>query len=250
MTVICLTAMRMGSERLPGKSLIEIAGQPLIGQLLNRLQACHFLDGIVEATTNLEEDHQIEDYTEDRGIPCFRGSSDDVLNRITQAGRQFGADVCVVVYGDGPLIDPEIIDNAVECFLARPELDFLGNDLKSTFPSGMEAEVMTFEALSRSNSLCLDPTLREHGTLFLRQHSDLFRVENFEAKGAQLRPELYLEVDEPQDLTVVESIATHLQTINSYSLDEIISFVDEKRLSRLNSDVPRRWQKFRQLGTN
>ena len=245
MTVICTVAMRMGSERLPGKSLIEIAGQPLMGHLIDRLQACHRLDGIVIATTDLAADDPIEEYADRRQVPCFRGAAEDVLDRITQASQSHEANICVVVYGDGPLIDPQIIDGAVEMFIESESVDFLGNDLKSTFPSGMEVEVMSMQALAMSHSLCQDIVMREHGTLFLRQHPNLFRVENFEAQGYQRRPDLYLEVDEPVDLPVVESITRHLQKQGSYALDTIIELVDEQGLSRFNSHILRRWQQFR-----
>jgi spore coat polysaccharide biosynthesis protein SpsF len=245
MTVICTVAMRMGSERLPGKSLIEIAGQPLMGHLIDRLQACHRLDGIVIATTDLAADDPIEEYAASRQVPCFRGAAEDVLDRITQASQSHEAKICVVVYGDGPLIDPQIIDGAVEMFIESESVDFLGNDLQSTFPSGMEVEVMSMQALAMSHSLCQDAATREHGTLFLRQHPNLFRVKNFEAQGYQRRPDLYLEVDEPVDLPVVESIARHLQKQGSYALDTIIELVDEQGLSRVNSHILRRWQQFR-----
>ena len=246
MRVIGIVAMRMGSDRLPGKSLIDIAGQPLIAHLLTRLKACVRLDDVVVATTNLDEDEPIADYARWFGVHSFRGASDDVLQRITQAANKYKADICVVVYGDGPLIDPEIVDFAVSSFLASSKLDFLGNDLKSTFPSGMEVEVMRFEALLRSHELCVDPSIREHGTLFLRQHPELFCVENFEAQGSRRRPDLFLEVDEKHDLSVVEAIASFLKEKNSYSLDEIIRFADENSLSGLNCAVNRRYQQFRE----
>ena len=246
MRVVGIVAMRMGSHRLPGKSLMDIAGQPLLAHLLNRLKTCSSLDEVVVATTSLAEDKPITDYARSSGVGSFRGSSHDVLERITQAAKEYKADTCVVVYGDGPLIDPEIIDFAVDSFQTNSELDFLGNDLKSTFPSGMEVEVVRFEALLRSHELCSDSAIREHGTLFLRQHPKLFNVENFEAQGSWRRPDLFFEVDEEDDLPVVEAIAAFLKEKNSYALDEIVRFADENNLSRLNSAVNRRYQQFRE----
>ncbi len=32
---------RMGSTRLPGKSMLDLAGAPLVGRILERVQRCH-----------------------------------------------------------------------------------------------------------------------------------------------------------------------------------------------------------------
>ena len=67
--------MRMGSHRLPGKSLIDIAGQPLLAHLLNRLKTCSSLDEVVVATTSLDEDKPIIDYARSFGAGSFRGTN-------------------------------------------------------------------------------------------------------------------------------------------------------------------------------
>ena len=245
MGIVCVTAVRMGSSRLPGKTLIDVDGRPLLGHLLDRLRASESLDELVVATTDLSEDDSIERYCKEFGVACYRGSPNDVLERITCAYLSHGADVGVIVYGDGPMIDPLIIDQAVELYLTSGSFDFVGNDLLTTYPPGMEVEVVNIDALCRSESMCTDANVREHGTLFLRQHPDLFRIHNFEAEGGLRRPDVSLEVDTPEDLEVFDQVAKHLKTISSFSLDEIIKFVDAKNLSELNQHVPRRWKQYR-----
>ena len=246
MRVVCVVAVRMGSLRLPGKTLLGIDGKPLIQHLLDRLSTCSRLDQTVIATTDLVEDDSVEKFCKNHGVACFRGSPTDVLSRITGACEAHDARVGVVVYGDGPLIDPQIIDYAIEQYVSLDSADFVGNDLVSSFPAGMEVEVFSMTALSRSNLLCKDENIREHGTLFLRQNPQLFRIESFEAKDQLRRPDLVLEVDTPEDLAVIGPIAKHMKAIDSYSLDEIIKFVDANSLQKLNEHIPRRWREFRQ----
>ena len=52
-------------------------------------------------------------------------------------------------------------------------------------------------------------------------------------------------VDTPEDLEVFNQVAKHLKAISSFSLDEIIKFVDAKNLSELNQHIPRRWKQYR-----
>ena len=245
MRTVCAVAVRMGSTRLPGKTLIDVNGEPLLRHLLKRLNICRRLDHIVVATTCLSEDDVIETYCRENSVTCFRGSSTDVLGRLTSAYGETQAAVGVVVYGDGPLIDPTIIDHAVELFGLSGVCDFVGNDLKTTFPAGMEVEVFRIDSLVRSEALCTDDAIREHGTLFLRQNKDMFRVSNFEASGNLRRPDLSLEVDTWEDLKVCNRIVSHLNEISSFSLVDIINFVDAQNLNELNQHVQRRWKEFR-----
>lgn len=245
MRTVCAVAVRMGSARLPGKTLINVNGEPLLGHLLKRLNICRRLDHIVIATTCLSEDDVIETYCRENSVTCFRGSPTDVLGRLTSAYEDAQATVGVVVYGDGPLIDPTIIDHAIQLFECSGVADFIGNDLKTTFPAGMEVEVFRIDSLVRSEILCTNDAIREHGTLFLRQNTDIFRVDNFEAFGNLRRPDLSLEVDTSEDLTVCDRIVSHLNAISSYSLTDIIDFVDAQDLSKLNQHIQRRWKEYR-----
>jgi spore coat polysaccharide biosynthesis protein SpsF (cytidylyltransferase family) len=235
----------MGSSRLPGKVLIEVNGTPLLGHLLDRLSGCSSLDKLVVATTHLAEDDPIKQCCEGRNVACYRGSPPDVLERLTIAFTSHGADIGVTVYGDGPLIDPAIVDQAVELYQSYGTFDFVGNDLKTTYPGGMEVEVFSIESLQRADTMCNDFDVREHGTLFLRQHPEIFRIHNFEAQHPLRRPDLSLEVDAPEDLALIEQIMQHFINTASYSLSEIIEFVDAKKIHELNKNIPRRWKKYR-----
>ena len=245
MTTVCAIAVRMDSSRLPGKALIEVNGTPLLGYLLDRLSSCSSVDKLVVATTSLSEDDQIKDYCQERGVACYRGPVSDVLKRLTLTYVTEGADICVTAYGDGPLIDPAIVDQAVELYQCFGTFDFVGNDLKTTFPPGMEVEVFSIDSLRRAEEMCNDIEVREHGTLFLRQHPEIFRLFNFEAQHPLRRPDLSLEVDVPADLLVLKKVMQHFSGKKTYSLGEIIEFVDANNIWELNQNIPRRWEKFR-----
>ena len=50
--VVGIIQARMGSNRLPGKSLLDLAGQPLVGRILERVKQTNLLDEIVLAVPN------------------------------------------------------------------------------------------------------------------------------------------------------------------------------------------------------
>lgn len=247
MTVIATVQVRMGSSRLPGKALRTMGDRPMLAVLLDRLALCKQLDGVVVATSERPENDAIEAFCRARGTSCFRGDEDDVLGRMMGALRNCDATVGVEIFGDCPLIDPAIVDMMIARFhAADPACDFIGNDLQTTYPPGMEVEVFTVAALADSAIRCTDPAIREHGTLFIRQHPDLYRLLSVEATGNQRRPELELEVDTIEDFTVLEQILLHFQGRPDFSLDDIIAFADaHPELMERNAAVPRRWKQFR-----
>lgn len=240
----------MGSGRLPGKTLLNVAGQPLLGHLLDRLSLSRHLNAVVVATPSSAANDAIADYCADRGVPCHRGSEDDVLDRMLGALRMMKATVGVEIFGDCPLIDPVIVDDAIEKFVdAAGALDFIGNDLRTTYPPGMEVEVFAMTALEDAGNRASDPAVREHGTLFLRQHPELYRIGELLAPPEHAFPELELEVDTEDDVPVVRAVLEHFADRPRFTLSEIIEFlVRHPEIAERNTNVPRRWKLHRDAG--
>ncbi len=245
--IVASVQVRMGSSRLPGKVMHEIGGMPLLGILVERLKRSNTLDEIIIATSENEENDVIEDYCLEKNINVFRGSENDVLHRTLMALKKADASIGVEIFGDCPLIDFRIIDLIVNSFTNdKSNPDFVGNDLVTTFPPGMDVEVFKVSALEDSANRTNDPEYREHGTLFLRKHPKIYKIRNIEAPKKWNRPELELEVDTAEDMDVIRNIISHFDDLN-FSLDEIINFMDSNPdIKNHNTSVPRRWKKFRE----
>ncbi len=172
--VVCISQARMTSTRLPGKVLMEAAGQPLLAHHLGRLARCRTLDGLVLATTVNGTDDPVAELAGSLGVPVFRGDEHDVLGRFAGAAALAGADVVVRVTADCPLIDPTLVDRVVTVFLESP-LDYLSLDV-TRFPRGLDAEVFTRAALDEAAANATDPAEREHVTAHLYRRPERFRI--------------------------------------------------------------------------
>jgi spore coat polysaccharide biosynthesis protein SpsF len=248
MKTVAVVPVRMGSGRLPGKVMANVAGRPLLDHLLARLALCPLIDDVVVATSTERENDLIEEYCQKKDVRVYRGSEHDVLDRLLVALLTLGADVGVLAFGDCPLIDPKIVSRLIQRFYAHAyeELDFLGNDLFTSWPPGMEIEVFSVDALADSHKRCSDAEIREHGTLYMRQHPDTYRLCNLEAPPELRRPDLSFEVDEPEDLYVIEKILTHFNGRADIALETIIHFMDNNpKLIERTSQVTRRWRRYR-----
>ena len=71
MRTVAVIPARMNSERLPGKVMAPLQGQPLLGYLLSRVQRCRALDDVVIATSTNAENDCIETYCNQKRVPVF-----------------------------------------------------------------------------------------------------------------------------------------------------------------------------------
>jgi spore coat polysaccharide biosynthesis protein SpsF len=199
---------RMGSTRLPGKALADINGEPMLTKLLKRVRQADSLDEIVLATTINAEDDQLVHWAQDNKILFHRGSVDDVLKRTVEAHHKIHSDIVVRVCGDTPLIDPVMIDQAVE-LVEKNVCDIAMSTATRTYPHGVSAHVCKMSDLVFLDKNLTDPLLREHVTLHLYE-SGGYRVKELTAPAEWDCEGQRLQVDYPEDLEVIRMINMRL----------------------------------------
>ena len=128
MKVVASIEARMGSSRLPGKTMKNILDKPMLELMIERIKRCTMIDEIVIATSNSKNDDIIEILAQKLSISCFRGSEEDVLKRVLDAVKSVEGDIIVELWGDTPLIDPFVIDTMVK-FFQENKFDCVGTVL-------------------------------------------------------------------------------------------------------------------------
>lgn len=240
--VVAIIQARMGSTRLPGKVLADIAGQPMLTRVVERARRASTVDSIAVATTVEPGDLAVARLCLERGYPCMRGHPTDVLDRFYQAARQFEAEVVVRLTGDCPLIDPEVVDTTVRAFLeSDPPLDMAANRLAEgrTYPIGQDTEVCSFQALETAWKEAEDPYQREHVMPFLYEHRDRFRV--LLVKHEKDYGHLRWTVDTAEDLELVRRIYGHFGGRDDFSWLEVLAlFESDPSLAAINAQVQHR----------
>jgi spore coat polysaccharide biosynthesis protein SpsF len=222
--VVAVVQARMSSARLPGKVLREVRGRPLLAYLIDRLRRCNVLDGVVIATSTGRDDDPIAAFARTNLIDCHRGSLDDVAFRLLSAARAAGADALVRISGDSPLIDPAIVDRAVDIY-RRERPDLATNVQRRTFPKGQSVEVIAMAALERAHRAMTSAAEREHVTLLFYAHPERFRIAAFESGIA--RGDLQLSVDTEEDFARFAAIIERLgEPAASHDLASIIAAAD------------------------
>lgn len=250
MKIVASIQARLSSSRLPGKVLKQICGKPMLQWQIERIQKSRLVDQVIVATTLNPVDDQIANFCEQNKISCFRGSEDDVLQRITDLVKKNKVDIHVECFGDSPLVDPAIIDEFIGYLLKNySKLDFVSNSIETSYPPGAEVIVYKGKSIQKANQLVSkDDPLREHVSLHMYSKPEIFSVKNLKAPPHLNYPDLFMEVDTNEDFTVMSFIIKQIKASKDifFSTSEIIKLLTEHPdISSINSNVDRRWKEFR-----
>ena len=226
MKTVAIVQARMGSTRLPGKVLQDLAGEPILARVVNRTCRAKTLQEVVIATTTNTVDDVIVKLCEARGWSWFRGSEEDVLDRYYHAAKKYQADFIVRITSDCPLIDPEVIDHVVQEFLERqPEVDYASNTWpRRTFPRGLDTEVMRMDVLERAWREDRNPAWREHVTPYIYRNPDRFRIHNVVSPVDYSA--MRWTVDTQEDLAFVRKIYDYFGH-DRFSWREVLKVLEE-----------------------
>jgi len=234
--IVAIVQARMDSARLPGKVLKPVLGKPLLWHLVNRLRHSKLIDKIVIATTIEPEDAPILELASEMDIDTFRGGTEDVLDRYYQAARYYEADAIVRITADCPLIDPQVTDKVIRCYLDnRGRFDYVSNMHPPTFPDGLDTEVIPFDTLERGWKEAKKPYEREHVTPYIWDNPEKFRIGN-----VQNDEELHLKerwtIDYEEDYLFIKQVYEHLYSNRRmFYIKDILGLLDrEPEIRKIN----------------
>ncbi len=249
MKIIGTIQARMGSSRFPGKVLKEIMGKPMLHYQIERIKQSILIDDVVIATSTSSLDDAIEDFAKKTKMKYFRGSENDVLQRIVDTLKHYQVDIHVEFMGDNPIPDANLVDSIVGFYLKnKDKYDFVTNSLKTTYPPGFEVYVFPSEVLYRAEKNVTDPVLREHVGLHIYSHPDKFRIFNIEAhESIKKYVDYHFEVDTEEDFEVMKALIEHFYPENPcFAMMQAIEFLkNHPELREKTSNIPRRWKEFR-----
>jgi spore coat polysaccharide biosynthesis protein SpsF (cytidylyltransferase family) len=235
--VVAVVQARMGSTRLPGKVLADVAGRPMLQWVVTRVGRSSSVDEVVVATTTLAQDDILQGLGDELGVRVVRGDALDVLSRYTLAVGETGADVVVRVTSDCPFIDPDLTTTVVTTLVgSEPPIDYVSNALPPrSYPRGLDVEAVTSSALLEADRLDTDPGTREHVTPYIAE-SDRFRitaVANEEDLSA-----VRWTVDTAADLDVVRRIAEYFGGRDTMTWQDLLAaWRTHPAWHELNADV-------------
>lgn len=216
----------MASRGIPRRPLVEIGGQPLLYHIVERIKKTDAVEELVVAATTDPADKELIDHALALGVRLFRGHPLDVLDRYYNAAVAYELDVVVRLTCDCPFIDPAVLDDAIELFRnSDPQIHYLTNVVKRTFPTGLDFEVIYFPALEAA---WREARLAAHRTLvttYIREHPERFNLADYldDEDNSGLR----LSIESEADLQFARRLWDRLGPQHDAGYRELVAFLRE-----------------------
>lgn len=141
-----LVPIRLASERLPGKALLPLEGRPVVTHLIDRLAATRSIarEHIVICTTTDATDDALVPVVTPYGARVYRGSRDDIIDRLQSAAAEYRFDAVIQADGDDPCVDPDYMDRCMDRLLADEALGAVSTE---GLPLGIGTKAIRASAL-------------------------------------------------------------------------------------------------------
>ena len=194
---------RMGSTRLPGKSLMTLGAKPLIDHVIDRCLVAAPLTQIFLATSKLPEDKILADHVATKyGITVYRGDKTNVRSRFEAIAKEYLLDRIVRITADDPFKDPTHILEAIQA-LDSGIIDYFNNFEVPVFPIGLDVESFRTSALLENILNDSSRESKEHVTLGLRNSTNIAKKFHH---GVPEYTHTRLTIDTPADLEFCEKL--------------------------------------------
>ncbi len=221
---------RIGSTRLPGKSLMPLAGEPLLGRVLERLKRVTTINELILAIPFL--DNQLADVANNYKVEIFYGSENDLLDRYYQAAKKYRLDIILRIPADNVASEPEEIDKIVN-FYNNNHFDFCSNlseVFNNGYPDGIGAEIFSFDSLERVWKMESSSQKREHVHLNFFDYQIQQPVEGITVGTVMCpkefaRPDVVLDVNTKEQYLKMAKMYDDLYPCNkNFSIIDIINW--------------------------
>ena len=232
---------RVGSKRLPGKTLLPLAGKPLIYRIVERVKRCKQIDNLVLAIPDTEIDNKIIKINYNCNIKIFKGSENDLVSRYYFAAKKYNTKIVVRLPGDNCMPEPSEIDRIILFYKKFKKPFFasnLSNILDNQYPDGLGAEVFGFNFLEDLMRSKLSKQQKEHVHINFFDYKrnkatnpNWCKVRTIKCPNAFNRPDICLDVNTNSDYKFIKDIYKNLYYNDpKFNIRDIINFLDRKNV--------------------
>lgn len=211
---------RMKSSRLKKKAILKIFDRELIAWMIDRAKLPNSISKIIIATSINPQDDILEEIAKREGVDCFRGSEEDVIERLYEAAQTFELDFFINITADCPLFSFDFFDDLIS-FYKQTNADLITT---MSLPHGFFIYGLKTNTLKNiiENKKIKDTEV--WGSLF---KNGIFNVKDMPISKNFIRENFRLTIDYPEDFTLFQKIFEGLGT-DTYKTKtkDIICFLD------------------------
>jgi len=223
--LVAALACRNQSSRLFGKPVQNLdidKGIRIIDNIIDCLRSIHCIEEVVLGIAEGLENEIFQVIAKEKGLRYIVGSESDVLSRLIDCGELANASDIFRTTSESPFLYFEPVDDLWRIHKAqKADATFMDQVI-----DGVGCEIINLNSLRLAHSMG-NSKHREHCSLYIREHSEEFKVVKPSVPRELIRKDLRLTVDYPQDLVVCRAIYQAFATsAPRISVPEIIKFLD------------------------
>lgn len=219
---------RMGSKRLPGKSLMKIGEYKLIDWVIKYAKKNFSNEKIYVATTQSKDDDTLVEYLINKDIKIFRGNELNVFSRFENISRNFNSDDIIVRFtGDNP-IKNNLIIQLMKSEVIKNNIDYCC--LKNL--SKLSVEFIKIKLIDQIQSTdYFNDDDKEHVTWNIRNKLNCNKLIIDQSKH-KMMPKLdkLITIDTLEDLSFLEKLLKKISIIPGEDLNLILLYNTIKSL--------------------
>lgn len=233
-TVATIVAGRLKSSRLKKKAILKIGELSSIEKCLQSCLRIKDTNYTVLATSTMEEDAELEQYTYSDAVHFHRGHPDDVIQRYLDVTDKYNIDVVIRVTADMPYVSPEITEILLKSHFES------GADYTAAkaFSVGAAPEIINTQALQTVKEYFPSADYSEYMTWYFQNNIEHFRVNIVELPSRLVR-DYRLTVDYQEDLDMMNKLQGYFDEHKMQgTTEELFSFLDaHKTVAAINGHI-------------
>ena len=227
---------RLKSKRLPKKLLKPLGVKSVFEHVLERVLSVRGVDEIVVCTSTNPQDDPLEIISTAQKINCYRGSEDDVLNRLLCAAEKYKCEYMLLMTADNPLFSivhaEELVDTIRKC-----QADYY--HFEDGLPLGTAPYAVARHTFAIINNL-KEESETEFWPEYLKDKSIFSHLVLPVAE--EYRLDARLTLDYQQDYELFMKIYERYENPTPLELKNVIDWLrNHKELLRINGDIVRSW---------
>lgn len=228
---------RVGSKRLPNKTVLKLGNLSLIEWIILRLRQDFPAQNICLAIPNTKENNPLEEIAKLHAITSIRGPENDVLSRYLMASKSLeDEDYIIRVCADNPFISGKLL-KAMMTYAQQKKLPFVHTLSKPPeFPyiDGLGAEIFTVATLLKIGEQSATPFTREHVTVSAYNRDSEISVQGMPTPDKYNNSNLRLDIDTLEDYLRINTAVVKFSITPMTSDEEIISIFTRELFQQKN----------------
>ncbi|HEV3069853.1 MAG TPA: hypothetical protein VGY76_00330 [Solirubrobacteraceae bacterium] len=240
-----LLRMRLLSERLPNKALMPIAERPVFAHILDRMFASHYVrrrEDVIVCITDEPSDDPLPPLIEATGAQVFRGSSEDLIARISGAVHKHPFDIVIQVDGDDVCVDPLYMDLCVQMLIDDDSVDVA---LAEGLPLGIASKALRTSAIKRVAAHYLPGPNGTGGMLYFTNSGLCTTAAVGPVSAEHIHDTARITLDYPSDLEFFRALFAELYRPGVlFGVGDIVSLLRRRpELVAINSSLSAEYQR-------